>query len=135
MKRFASVLVALARARYSVEIDEGLRYMLSLFPEGDVVFHEEQGGSAYFERIDGDKSTVLLPTFYTVSSGGVDYRLFFAEFTENSIDPDNVGIYAIRAVPVAEMQLDIPEAYLYHWSNGFYIGASTPPGVFTADPE
>ena len=123
-------------SKYSAQIDKGLEYLLSMFPDGDIVWQEDQGGSAVSERVDGDKRTVLLLTFYTVSSGGVDYRLFFADFIENTIDPDNVGIYAIGAVTVSpEGTLYIPEVYLHQWSTSFYIGANTPPGVFIPKPE
>lgn len=54
-----------ALAEYSAEIDEGLRYLLSMFPEGQIV-EVGQGGSAVRERVDGDLSTVMLLTFYTV---------------------------------------------------------------------
>lgn len=118
------------RANYSTEIDKGLEYLLSLFPNGDIVLRDDPGGTAVYERIDGGKTTVLMPSFYRVSSGGVDYRLFFADFTENTIDPDNVGIYALGAVPVATTPLYAPEAYLYQWSNKFFIGTSAPPGIF-----
>ena len=60
----------------------------------------------------------------------MDYRLFFADYTENTIDPDNVGIYAIGAVRTAESVIERPEVELHSWTNGFYIGASTQPGVF-----
>jgi hypothetical protein len=119
-----------ARAEYSTQIDDGLDYLLSLFPDGDVMWKEDQGGSAVYKRIDGDKKTVLLQTFYFVSSGGVDYRFFFADFTENSIDPDNVGVYAIGAVPMAEARVDVPEAYIYPWASSFDVSASSPPGIY-----
>ena len=119
-----------ARANYSAEIDKGLNYLLLLFPNGDIVWQPDQGGSAIYKRdIDG-KRTVLLPTFYTVSSGGVNYRFFFADFTENTIDPSNVGIYAIGAVPAAKMWLDEPEKPIYPWSSSFDLNASTPPGIY-----
>jgi hypothetical protein len=119
-----------ARAHYSAEIDAGLEYLLSLFPHGDVTWGDAEGGSAVCERIAGEQRTVLLPTYYTVRSGDVDYRLFFADFIENTIDPENVGIYAIGAALAAECGRCVPEAYLNSWANDFYVGASTRPGVF-----
>jgi hypothetical protein len=124
-----------ARAEHSTEIDDGLDYLLSLFPDGEVVLQEDQSGSAVHERIDGDKRTLMLASFYTVSAGGVGYRLFFADFTENTIDPANVGIYAIGAVPIAAELTDQPQWELFGWAYEFYIGASTPPGVFIPEPE
>ena len=119
-----------AVAEHSTDIDKGLDYLLSLFPDGDIVWQEGQGGSIVDTRVDGAKRTVLLPTFYTVSSGGVDYRLFFADFLENTIDPDNVGIYAIGAVPAAEATNYVPEADLYPWAGSFDLDATGHPGIF-----
>jgi len=123
-----------ARTKYSAQIDQGLTYLLSLFPDGDVTWGDAAGGSAVCQRIEGDKRTVLLPTYYTVRSGGVDYRLFFADFIENTIDPDNVGIYAMGATRAAECGRCGPEANLNTWANDFYAGTSTRPGVFV-DPD
>lgn len=120
-------------AEHSTDLDVGVAYLLSLFPDGDLVWDEGQGGSVIYEQVSGDSRTVLLPTFYEVSSGGVDYRLFFADFTENTIDPDNVGIYAIGAVPTAECRNCVPEAELFPWVETFDL-TSGHPGVFMS-PE
>lgn len=125
-----SMFTEYARAEYSAQIDAGLEYLLSMFPGGDVTWGEAAGGSAVCERIRGDARTVLLPTYYTVRSGGVDYRLFFADFTENTIDPDNVGIYAMGAVLAAECGRCVPESDLNTWANDFYAQTTARPGVF-----
>lgn len=125
-----SMFTEYARTKYSPQIDQGLTYLLSLFPDGEVTLGGAPGGSAVCQRIEGDTRTVLLPTYYTVRSGGVDYRLFFADFVENTIDPTNVGIYAMGATVAAECGRCVPEADLNTWANDFYVGASTRPGVF-----
>jgi hypothetical protein len=120
-----------ARTNYSAAIDAGLEYLTSLFPDGDVVLDEGTGGSAVCERILGENRAVLLPTFYTVTAGGVDFRLFFADFTENTIAIRNVGIYALGAVPIAPEGWEYePEVFMHRWAHDFYIGASAHPGVF-----
>lgn len=119
-----------ARAEYSAQIDEGLQYLLSLFSGGEVTWGEAEGGSAVCEHTVGDEKTVLLPSYYTVRSAGVDYRLFFAEFTENTIEPDNVGIYAMGAVLAAECGRCTPEAELNTWAADFHAETTARPGVF-----
>lgn len=121
-----------ARTVYSTQVDEGLEHLLSMFPRGDIVLQENTGGSAVCERIEGDARTVLLPTFYTVDSGGVDYRLYFADFIENTIDPENVGIYAIGAELAAECGRCVPEADLNTWGNSFDMEATARPGIFVS---
>ena len=119
-----------ARAEHSAYIDNGLKELFSYFPNGDVVWDQDHGGSAVDTRIEGDKKTVFLPSFYRITSGGVDYRLFFADFAENTIDPKDVGIYAMGVVPTAAARQDIPEAELYPWAKAFDVAASGPPGIF-----
>ncbi len=121
-----------ARTKYATQVDEGVEHLLSKFPRGDVVLHENTGGSAVCERIEGDARTVLLPTFYTVDSGGVDYRLYFADFIENTIDPENVGIYAMGAELVDESCSCGPVWDLVTWGRDFDLEATVRPGVFVS---
>jgi hypothetical protein len=121
-----------ARTEYATELDEGLEHLLSMFPRGEVVLQENTGGSAVCERIEGEARTVLLPTYYTVNSGGVDYRLYFADFIENTIDPENVGIYAIGAELAAECGRCVPEADLNTWGNSFDLEATARPGIYVS---
>jgi hypothetical protein len=101
-----------------------------LFSGGEVSWGEAEGGSAVCEHTVGDEKTVLLPSYYTVRSAGVDYRLFFADFTENTIEPDNVGIYAMGAVLAAECGRCTPEAELNTWAADFHAETTARPGVF-----
>lgn len=119
-----------ARTEYSAQIDEGIEFLLAMFAGGEVTWGDAKGGSAVCERINGDARTVLLPTYYTVRSGGVDYRLFFADFTQNTIDPDNVGIYAIGAELASGCGRCVPESDLNDWASEFYIESSTRPGIY-----
>jgi hypothetical protein len=56
--------------------------------------------------------------------------LFFADFTENAIMPDNIGIYAIGAVPIVGALNEGPEADIYDWTGSFDIAANSPPGIY-----
>lgn len=119
-----------ARTKHSAYIDNGLKQLFSYFPHGDIVWDQDHGGSGVDRRIKGDKKTVFLPSFYRITSGGVDYRFFFADFAENTIDPTEVGIYAMGVVPTAAARQDVPEAELYPWAKSFDVAASGPPGIF-----
>ena len=84
------------------DIDEGLDYLLSLFPDGGVSSNWFVGPAAERQYKDGKLTEVLLVE-YNVSAGGQDYSLFFADFTVNEIiDPENVGLYAIGVAPWAD---------------------------------
>jgi len=124
-----------ARAEYSAEIDRGLEYLLSLFPDGGLVWEEPKGVPGFSKSEEGGRATVLLPSLYLVSAGGKDYWLYFAEFTENDSDPDNVGVYGIGAAPrttdsgpgLAESG---PEWEFFSWTGSFDVYASNPPSVY-----
>jgi hypothetical protein len=119
-----------ALAEHSAEIDSGLDYLLSLFPNGDLTWQPEEGGSIVLERVDGGGRAVLRPSFYSVSSGGVTYRFFFADFTENTINADQVGIQAIGAIVQAERMNFVPEDELTRWTRTFEVAAGGHSEVF-----
>jgi hypothetical protein len=86
----------------ATDIDEGLEYLLAIFPDGGLTPDWWVGPAA--ERLYKDgKLTELLLVEYKVSAGGQDYSLFFADFTVNEIiDPNNVGLYALGVTPWPE---------------------------------
>lgn len=82
----------------AAKIDAGLDYFLSLFPKGGLTWKRDGVGSE--GATEHGKRTELLQANYTVSAGGKDYFLFFADFTVNDVyDPDNVGIYGLGVTP------------------------------------
>jgi uncharacterized protein (DUF2249 family) len=128
--RLENMFTTYARDGFAREIESGIDDLFTLFPRGDLTWVESDGASALCERFDDSMKTVLLPTAYTVSSDGEDYRLYFADFTENTIDPDNVGLYALGAVPAREYRMDVPEAYLSQWACSFDTTATFDPGAY-----
>ena len=83
-------------------VDEGLEYLLSIFPDGGVTANWWVGPAAEREYKNGQLTEVLLVE-YNVSADGQDYSLFFADFTVNEvIDPTNVGLYALGVTPWPE---------------------------------
>lgn len=62
----------------------------------------EQAAPTVRENTGGGEEQLLLLSRFRVSSGGVEYWLFCADFRENTLDPSNLGIYAIGAAPWTE---------------------------------
>jgi hypothetical protein len=83
----------------AVDIDAGLEYFLSFFPDGEFTWKRDAIGSE--GETDGSGATTeMLRANYRLTVDGEDYRLFFADFTVNDLlDPDNVGIYAMGLTP------------------------------------
>ncbi|OJX69196.1 MAG: hypothetical protein BGO94_11625 [Micrococcales bacterium 72-143] len=75
-------------------IDEGLDYVLSFFPSGEITWQENTVNSK--DAASHGKKSELLLAYYKVSASGNDYWLYFADFTVNDVvNPENVGIYAL----------------------------------------
>lgn len=122
-----------ARTEYAAELDDELDALFVLFPDGDVVWEELPDGPVVRERTDGDNETILLLSTYRASSGGKDYWLFFADFTVNTIDPNNLGLYAVGVAPRTESGDSTPESALFAWADSFDVDAGTPPGIFVSE--
>lgn len=120
-----------ALAESSTEIDEGVDYLLTLFPDGDITWDTEQGlPSVQYRRVDDDHRTILARSMYRVSSGGKDYWLFFADFTTNTIDPDNVGIFALGVSPRTEASDSDEEEAFFEWTDPFDAVPRSSPGIY-----
>jgi hypothetical protein len=120
------------RTEYAAEIDDELEQLFALFPSGDLVWQELPDGPVVRERVEGDEETILLLSMYAVSSGGKDFWLSFADFTVNTIDSSNLGIYAIGVAPRTESGDSAQERALFAWLDSFDVDASSPPGVLLA---
>jgi hypothetical protein len=59
-----------ARAEYSDEIDDGLQYLLSMFPDGDLVWEDPDYRPGYSQAYHDGKATILVGAGFQVSSGG-----------------------------------------------------------------
>ena len=117
------------RREYATTIDDGLNKLVAFLPGGDVVLKGERVALTVREKPGSAGKTTLLLSTYRVSSGGTDYRFLLAQFTENAVDPSNVGIYAIGVAPWTELGDSAAEKALSVWSDSFTVDASTAPGI------
>jgi hypothetical protein len=123
-----------ARAEFSEEIDEGVEYIFSVLPDGTLE-PETPNGLPPGESLYGEDGEIasLAWSIYRVSAAGDDYWLMFGEFTVNTLDPENVGIYALGVVPRTESEESLIENELFAWSGDFtQIPRETAPGIFIA---
>jgi hypothetical protein len=116
------------------DIDGGLEYLFSLFPDGGLTWKYTSSG------FEGDRSggrhTDLWVANYDVSVGGNEFRFFFADFTVNRTEPDNVGIYAIGAAPATDQLFIGPSGLFRAWSGSMHVderGEMAYPGVYVPD--
>ena len=119
-----------ARTQYATEIDDGIAELFALFPEMDVVAQDQQDPPVAREKTDTDQEQLLLLSTYRVSASGGEYWLFCADFRKNTVDPGNLGIYAIGAAPRTASGDSAAEQALFAWADTFDVDPSTPPGIF-----
>jgi hypothetical protein len=118
-----------AQAQYPEQLGDEVDELFALFPDGDIVWEPLTEDPDVRVAADGDNETILLLPIYRVSSGGKDYWLFFADFTVNTIDPDNLGLYAIGVAARTETGDSPQEEALFAWADTFDVDATTPPGI------
>lgn len=120
-----------ALAEYPNAIDdEHLDPLYAVFPDGDAVLQEDPPVAPIIRENteNGEKQTLMLST-HRVSSGTGDYWVFFAYFIENTVQPDNLGYYAIGVAPLTESGDSPAEQALFAWADSFDVDASVPPGI------
>lgn len=121
------------RFEQPARIDDELEELFAHFSDRDVVRQEDPHVEPVIrERVDGDGETRLMLASYRVSSGGSDYWLSFAYFTDYSSNPDKVGFYAMGIAPWTASGVSPEELALFAWLDRFDIDASVPPGVFVS---
>jgi hypothetical protein len=126
---------ALERA---TDLDQGLDYFLSFFPNGGLTWERSEIGAEGDYDSHG-KKTELMEAHYTVSVDGNDYYLVFKDFTVNeTIDPENVGLYALGVAPWSESPQTGPAQPLYAWAGSITLegdGENGYPGVYVPESE
>ena len=121
---------ALERA---TDIDAGLDHFLSYFPHDGVTWISWGNPGAERQYKDGKLTEVLLARF-KLTADGIDYSLFFADFTVNEvIDPDNVGLYALGVTPWIDDPVHSCTGPFYAWACSIHADESDEngyPGVY-----
>jgi hypothetical protein len=110
------------------DIDAQLEYLLSLFPTGSEVSYELNGINAPREVSGGEKWGMVRAVF-KLTADGEDFWMFFAENTEDTRDPDNLGLYGLGVAPRTESQDSDAELAMFEWNGQFDLGEGTP-GVY-----
>jgi hypothetical protein len=133
----AAALKALFSSRaleQAADIDEGLEYLMSFFPEGGVTWERDAIGTV--GENNGGHKTQMLGANYKVSVDGEEYWLYFADFTVNEVDPENVGLYALGVTPWTEDIHSGAAEPFSAWVSGIgYRGATGKgyPGVYVPE--
>ncbi|HEX9059711.1 MAG TPA: DUF5104 domain-containing protein [Clostridia bacterium] len=80
----------------SKDFDSGIDYLLSFF-QGDVKSWKRDKWSSG-ESIEHGKKSVMLRSWYTVETDKDKYMFFIIDYTEDTINPNNAGLYTLRVI-------------------------------------
>lgn len=123
------------RALEQAGFDERLEYLLAFFPNGGLTWERDSVG-AEKESANG-KKTELLDALYKVSSDGHEYWLLFKDFTVNeTVDPENVGIFAMGVIPWAEDLHSGAAEPFFIWADAIHmdrVGGNGYPGIYVPE--
>lgn len=78
------------------DFDSGANYLCSFF-QGDVKSWEKFALSTDIS-IESGKKSVEIRTWYIVETDKDIYMFFIIDFTEDTINPDNAGLYTLRVI-------------------------------------
>ncbi len=78
------------------DFESEINYLLSFF-QGDVKSWKRDKWSSG-ESIEYGKKSVMLRSWYTVDTDKGKYMFFIIDYTEDTINPDNAGLYTLRVI-------------------------------------
>jgi len=85
--------------------EENMEYLFEIF-QGDIVSWKQDGISGDTKTEHGKKS-VQVRTWYTVTTDKDEYLFLVIDYIEDTINPDNAGIYILRVVRAEDAETQI----------------------------
>lgn len=86
----------------SKDFDSEIDYLFSFF-QGDVKSCKRDKWSSGESKEHGKKS-VMLRSWYTVETDKDKYMFFIIDYTEDSINPNNSGLYTLRVIKAKDKE-------------------------------
>ena len=94
----------------ALDFDDGMESLFDLI-QGDIVSWKRERFSSSGLREEGKKYTKTL-TWYTVVTDENDYLIFASDYIVNTVDPDNLGFYTLRA----KKKVDQETSFDVYWN-------------------
>jgi len=110
--------LALEKAK---DIDGRMEYLFNFF-QGKVMAWEQDGGPIVDETDEDGHITKEFKSFFSVNTDKQKYLFFILDYTENTINPDNVGLYALRVI-----KAENEETQFVSWQKMKIAGIYRPP--------
>ena len=84
------------------DFDSGIDYLFSFF-QGDVKSSKIDKWSSDESTRDG-KESLMLRSWYTVDTSKEKYLFFIIDYTKDTINPDNEGLYTLRVIKAEDKE-------------------------------
>lgn len=81
------------------DFDESMDYLFGFF-KGSVTSHKRNAGPLVDESIEHGNKMKESKTWYSVDTDKQKYLFFLLEYTVDTANPDNVGLYTLRVIRV-----------------------------------
>lgn len=109
------------------EFDQTMIDLFDLF-QGEVISWDDWGGtgSEYGMNDDGtNRSWKFIQSTYDVQTSQQKYRFAIKEFTKDTADPDNIGIYSLYIIKEEDSNLEFAYGGDGKWTAGIVIETKT----------
>lgn len=84
------------------DFDSQVDYLLSFF-QGDLMSWEKESLATY-ETIDYGEKTIKIESKYTVETDEDIYLFYIIDYTMDTINPNNKGLYTLRVIKAADKE-------------------------------
>lgn len=86
------------------DFDNGTEYLFDFF-QGNVKSYERDKWSSS-ESVEHGKKAIIIRSWYTVSTDKDNYLFFVIDYTEDTINPDNAGLYTLRVIKAEDRETE-----------------------------
>lgn len=86
------------------DFDEGVDYLFDFF-QGDVQSWEIDAWSSG-ESIERGKKSIMLRTWYIVTTDKEKYMFFVIDYIKDTMNPDNAGLYTLRVIKAEDEETE-----------------------------
>lgn len=97
------------KARKAQNIEEQAKIFFEKFNDNNLTLEDNAGPVVYDNTESGNKSKKII-NWYEVQGQSGKYTIFFINWTEDTADNDNIGLYTLRIIK----EKDLEEQFIEH---------------------
>jgi hypothetical protein len=113
----------------AIDFDQNLESLLAMFPDGGLTWEREV---VNYSGDDVGTVFALLTPWYKVSASGEPYWFFFADYSLDTSDPNNVGLAFLAATPRLDPSDPGQDQTLDDITNSWMVDDGGPTGIYVS---